>query len=89
MSIELEFSVQLPGAELIQPLLAEFEARHHIHVQLRLLDWDTAWSELVKVGLYNEGPDISELGNTWLGDIAAMNALHAFEPDEIALLGKA
>jgi len=89
MSIELEFSVQLPGAELIQPLLAEFEARHHIHVQLRLLDWDTAWSELVKVVLYNEGPDISELGNTWLGDIAAMNALHAFEPDEIALLGKA
>ncbi len=89
MSVELEFSVQLPGADLIQPLLDEFEAKYHIHVQLRLLSWDTAWSELVKVGLYNEGPDLSEMGSTWLGDIAAMNALHVFTSDEIALLGKA
>ncbi len=89
MSVELEFSVQLPSADLIQPLLDEFEAKQHIHVKLRLLSWDTAWGELVKVGLYNEGPDLSELGNTWLGDIAAMNALHVFTPDEIALLGKA
>ena len=86
---EIEFSIQAASAEFIQPLLAEFEARHHVHVKVRLLTWDAAWSELVKVALYNDGPDISEVGSTWLGDLMAMSALHAFGPDEIAQLGKA
>ena len=86
---EIEFSIQAPSADLIQPLLAEFEAKHHIHVKLRLLAWDAAWSELVKMALYNDGPDISEVGSTWLGDLMAMSALHAFSSEEIAQLGKA
>jgi multiple sugar transport system substrate-binding protein len=86
---EIEFSIQAPQADFIQPLLAEFEARHHIHVKLRLLTWDTAWSELVKMALYNDGPDISEVGSTWLGDLTAMNALHAFASEEITQLGRA
>jgi len=89
MTTELEFSIQASDAEFIQPLLTEFETQHHIHVNLRLLTWDAAWSELVKVALYNDGPDISEVGSTWLGDLTAMGALHAFSPDEIAQLGKA
>jgi multiple sugar transport system substrate-binding protein len=89
MSAELEFSIQAPNADLIQPLLNEFEAKYHIHVKVRLLAWDTAWSDLVKVALYNDGPDLSEIGSTWLGDLIAMSALHAFTPDEISQLGKA
>jgi multiple sugar transport system substrate-binding protein len=88
MTTEIEFSIQASDAALIQPLLNEFEARYHIQVKLRLLNWDAAWSELVKVALYNDGPDISEVGSTWLGDLTAMGALHAFSPDEIAQLGK-
>lgn len=87
--LEIEFSVQLTNTELIQPLLDEFEAKHHIHVKVRRLDWDTAWNDLVKVALYGDGPDISEVGSTWLGDLITMNALHIFEPEEIAALGKA
>ncbi len=89
MTTEIEFSIQAPDAELIQPLLADFEAKYHIRVNLRLLTWDAAWSELVKVALYNDGPDISEVGSTWLGDLVAMSALHAFEADEITQLGRA
>ncbi len=89
MTVDLELSIQAQGAEVIQPLLDEFEARQHIHVKLRLLSWDTAWSALVKVALYSDGPDVSEIGSTWLGDLVTMNALHAFTPDEIALLGNA
>ena len=44
---EIEFSIQAATAEFIQPLLTEFEAKHHVHVKLRLLTWDAAWSELV------------------------------------------
>ncbi|HTP07270.1 MAG TPA: extracellular solute-binding protein [Anaerolineae bacterium] len=86
---EIEFSIQAATAEFIQPLLTEFEAKYHVHVKLRLLTWDAAWGELVKVALYNDGPDISEVGSTWLGDLMSMSALHAFTTEEIVQLGKA
>src|SRR5512136_2284060 len=89
MSTEIEFSVQAPHADIIRPLLNEFEAKYHIPVKVRLLTWDAAWSELVKVALYNDGPDISEVGSTWLGDLMSMSALHAFTSEELAQLGKA
>lgn len=88
MSTEIEFSIQAPDAGFIRPLLDEFEAKHHIHVKVHLLAWDTAWSDLVKVALYNDGPDLSEVGSTWLGDLIAMSALHAFVPEEINQIGK-
>src|SRR5512143_1898282 len=47
MSTEIEFSIQAPNADLIQPLLNEFETRYQVRVKLRLLTWDAAWSELV------------------------------------------
>jgi multiple sugar transport system substrate-binding protein len=86
---EIELSMQAASADFIQPLLDEFEARHHVHVKLRLLAWDAAWGELVKVALYNDGPDISEVGSTWLGDLVSMSALHALGPEEVSQLGKA
>ena len=89
MNVELELSLQLPDAAFIQPLLDEFETRHHIHVKPRLLNWDTAWGELVKMALYNDGPDVSEVGSTWLGDLVAMSGLHALRADEINAVGKA
>ena len=89
MTIDLEFSIQAHSGELLEPLLSEFEAQQHIRVKLRVLSWDTAWSDLVKVALYSDGPDVSEIGSTWLGDLVAMNAVHAFTPAEIALLGQA
>jgi len=85
---ELELSIMAPSAENVQSLLVEFEARYHIHVRLRLWSWDTGWSDLIKVALYSDGPDVSEIGTTWLGDLVAMNALHSFTPYEIAALGK-
>jgi multiple sugar transport system substrate-binding protein len=85
---ELEFSIMAANADGIQPLLDEFEAQHRIHVRLRLLAWDTGWSDLLKVALYGDGPDISEIGSTWLGDLVAMNAIHPFHEKEIGAVGK-
>lgn len=73
----------------IQPLLDQFEAEHRIHARLRLLSWDSAWSDLIKVALYSDGPDVSEIGTTWLGDLVAMNAVRAFNNHEIISLGGA
>src|SRR3974377_529065 len=89
MTDELECSIQARSAELIQSLLDEFEAQHHIRVKVRTLSWDTAWRDLVKAALYSAGAEVAEIGSTWLGDLVAMNALHAFTPDEVNLLGRA
>ena len=88
MNQELEFSIMADSSTGIQPLLDQFEAEQHIHVRLRLLSWDTAWSDLVKVALYNDGPDVSEIGTTWLGDLVAMDALRPFDAVDVARIGK-
>jgi multiple sugar transport system substrate-binding protein len=88
MPQELEFSIMAESPANIQPLLDQFEAEHRIRVRLRLLTWDIAWSDLVKVALYGDGPDVSEIGSTWLGDLVAMNALRPFAEQELAALGK-
>jgi multiple sugar transport system substrate-binding protein len=86
---EIELSLMGGQAAAIQPLLDEFEARHGLRVRPRLLAWDMAWSDLVKVALYSDGPDVSEIGSTWLGDLVAMDALRPFEPADLAALGQA
>lgn len=86
MTHEIEFSIQAVNDSMIRPLLDEFEAETGIHVNVRILTWDKAWSDFIKMALYGDSPDISEIGSTWLGDIAAMNALHTFSEDEIAYI---
>jgi multiple sugar transport system substrate-binding protein len=84
MTIEIEFSVMEASAVGLQPLLDEFESMTHIHVRLNVMVWDRAWSNLVKYALYNDGPDVSEVGSTWLGDLVAVNsvmALKDYDPD--------
>jgi multiple sugar transport system substrate-binding protein len=88
MPSELEFSVMADSPAGIQPLLDQFEAETRTRVRLRLMRWDTAWSDLVKVALYGDGPDVSEIGSTWLGDLVAMNALRPFDEKELAGLGR-
>lgn len=90
MTREIEFSVMEPTAKHIQPLLDQFEAENDIHVRLRAMTWDVAWGDLVRrVALYGDGPDVSEIGSTWLGDLVAMNSLHPFQPSDIQSLGGA
>jgi len=87
---ELELSVLYHGAETaddLQPVLDQFEAQHRVHVRLRILDWETAWAELVKIALYSHGPDVSQLGTTWVSNLMAMNALRPFTTAEITSLG--
>lgn len=87
---EIEFSVMGPeNVAGLQPLLDQFEAQHRIKVRVRPLRWDTSWSDLVKVAIYGDGPDISEIGSTWLGDFVAMNALAQFDEAFITSLGRA
>jgi multiple sugar transport system substrate-binding protein len=71
----------------LQPILAKFEARYHVKVKVRVFSWENGWTELVKFALYGHGPDVSEIGSTWVSTLAATNALHAFGLREIAAVG--
>jgi len=78
---ELELSIMSRGPTTIadlQPLLDQFEAEQRVHVRVRVLNWDTAWADLLKVALYQYGPDVSEIGTTWLSSFVAMDALQPF-----------
>ncbi len=71
----------------IQPLLDEFERKHHIHVNLKLYGWAESWAKLVEIALYGHGPDLSELGTTGVLDFVRMNALINFSPAELNIIG--
>lgn len=90
---EIKFSVMsnesYPGqtAERFAPVLDAFEQQTHIRVNLTVIPWHTGWSQIIKYGLYGQGPDVSELGTTWIASLASMGALRPFTPSEVASLG--
>ena len=87
---ELEFSIMSHGldpASDLRPLLDQFEAQYRCRVRVRVLPWETAWADLVKMALYGAGPDVSEVGTNWVGNLVAMSALRPFHPMELSALG--
>jgi multiple sugar transport system substrate-binding protein len=83
---ELVFSVFDHGTlarERMQELLQEFERQEGIRVRLEVISWDVGWPRLVEFALYHHGPDVSEVGNTWIMDLVHMNALDPFTREEI------
>jgi multiple sugar transport system substrate-binding protein len=63
--------------------LEGFDLDCHIH----MMTWETAWAELIKVALYQHGPDVSQIGSSWLSNLAAMQGLRPFTQREISSLG--
>jgi len=80
MTTEIELSV-MDGANLggvLTDRLRVFEEAHDVKVNLTILAWETSWTDIVKYGLYGRGPDVSQIGSTWLAGLVGMNALRAF-----------
>lgn len=58
---------------IIQPFLDE---NPNITVTPTILDWGSAWTKLTTAATSGEGPDISQIGTTW---VAALGAMGAFD----------
>jgi len=87
---DLEFSVMAHGpttADDLRPILAKFEAEHRVKIKLRVFTWETGWTETMKFALYGHGPDVSEIGSTWVGTLAATGTVRPFGIREIAAVG--
>ncbi|CAG0937103.1 Diacetylchitobiose binding protein DasA [Thermoflexales bacterium] len=89
---ELEFSVFDHGAEpiaILRSLLADFEAKQRVRVRLTVLPFAGAWATTVRMALYEDGPDVSAIGSSWVGDFVRMNALRPYRENEVRALGNA
>ena len=90
---EINFSVMSNQADVesaiarYEPLVKAFEQKTRIHVNVTPIGWQNGWSQLLNFGLYGKGPDVSELGSTWVTSLAALQALRPIAPSEIEELG--
>jgi len=71
----------------LQKLLSSFEAKTKIHVNVTIFPWSTAWTALSRYATYGSGPDVSEIGTSWMGDLVERNVLASFNSSDIARLG--
>lgn len=81
----ITFSIFEPAGyrTYIQSLAEKFEQEKHIHVEIEEVEWADGWKRLVDSALYGRGPDVSDIGNTWVIDLANMNVLRPFSDVEI------
>lgn len=58
--------------ELLRPFLA---ANPGVRVNVTVLNWESAWAKITAAAASGQGPDVIELGTTWVPAIASMGAL--------------
>jgi multiple sugar transport system substrate-binding protein len=75
---EIEFSHFRPNFDL-----NSLQVPFRTPVKLRAFEMNNAWAELLQFALRLEGPDVSEVGMTWLGSLAGMQVLRAFSSSEL------
>lgn len=69
--------------QVLRDLIHSFETSSGIRVELEFLSWSTARNQLVNYALHGKGPDLAEIGSTWLSGFVSMNALRPFTEAEL------
>jgi len=73
-------------ADDLKALVAPFEKEHGVEVKVTVLDWGVAWTRITAAATSGVGPDLTQLGTTWVGAISAMGALEPID-DVLQALG--
>jgi len=58
--------------DLLRPYLAK---NPNLRVNVTVLNWESAWSKITAAAASGQGPDLVELGSTWVAAISSMGAL--------------
>jgi multiple sugar transport system substrate-binding protein len=58
--------------EILRPYLA---SNPHLRVNVTVLNWENAWSKISAAADSGQGPDLLELGSTWVAAISAKDVL--------------
>ena len=87
----IDFSMMLQNSSSAneEAFFYNFVTNRRIEVNRIHIEWADSWNRLLKFGLNTQGrgPDLSEVGTTWLGGFHAMEALRPFIDQEIDLVG--
>ncbi len=66
--------------EVVEKLVPEFERRNPgIRVQVQAIPWTAAHEKLLTAFVGGATPDVSQLGNTWVPEFQALNALEPLD----------
>lgn len=75
-AITLRFWAMGREGEVVPELMADFERENPgVRVQVQQVPWSAAHEKLLTSYVGNVTPDVSQLGNTWVSEFAALNAL--------------
>ncbi len=78
---ELTFWAMGRESEAVAELLPEFERTHPgVHVSLHQLPWTGAHAKLLTAFVGGATPDVAQLGNTWIPELAELHALEPLGP---------
>ena len=77
------------GAANLRADLDRFEKEHGLEITCQELDYNSGWSDFMRMSIYGGNPDISEIGTTWINDFASMNTLRPFSATEVKNFGNA
>ena len=67
--------------EVVQKLIPQFERENpDLHVVVQALPWSAAHEKLLTAYVGGSLPDASQLGNTWMAEFTALNALEPLRP---------
>ena len=72
--------------ELLKPFLA---ANPTLRVNVTVLNWESAWTKITAAAASGQGPDVLELGTTWVPAISSMGALEQISEAQQAEVGGA
>jgi ABC-type glycerol-3-phosphate transport system substrate-binding protein len=73
--------------ELQLELLASFQKKTGIEVNLTRMEWSDAWPQLINISTHGQGADISHVGSTWVSSLVSMNSLRAIPSHVITKIG--
>jgi len=69
----------------VPDLIAPFLRSHPgITVRVTVLDWESGWNKITAAAASRRGPDLLELGTTWMPAIAAMGGLEPLSAAQLA-----
>jgi multiple sugar transport system substrate-binding protein len=78
------------ASPILRQFLEEFgRERRDMQINATEVSWDNMWGDLVRIALYKDGAEVSEVGSTWVGSFVGMDALRPYTLPEIARVGGA
>lgn len=64
-----------PDKDFMVAMEPYLQANPHVKINVTVLDWGSAWTKITTAATSGQGPDILQLGTTWVPAIAAMNGI--------------